>query len=101
MSNRTDGKTTSQVAQEAMALAAQAKVAEAAESEKPATEYVEQAEIQIDPQLLQQATAMRNARLIAMMVHENAMLEVALEQERRDKFEWKAKHDALKAAFGA
>ncbi len=53
------------------------------------------AEIQIDPQLLAQAVQMRNARLIASMVHENAMLEVALEQERRARMEAEAKAQAL------
>lgn len=58
-------------------------------------------EIQIDPQMLAQATQNKNARLIAMMVHENAMYEVALEQERRARQEAEAKYEALKAAYEA
>jgi hypothetical protein len=59
----------------------------------------DQIEIQVDPQMLQQATQMKNARLIASLVHESAMLEVALEQARRESGEWKAKHDALRQAL--
>lgn len=56
-------------------------------------------EIQIDPQMLAQATQNKNARLIAMMVHENAMYEVALEQERRARQEAEAKYEALLASL--
>lgn len=59
----------------------------------------DQVQIQVDPQMLQQATQMKNARLIASLVHESAMLEVALEQSRREAGEWKAKHDALRQAL--
>lgn len=52
-------------------------------------------EIVIDQQMLQQAVQMRNARLIASMVHENAMLEVALEQERRARLDAESKVAAL------
>lgn len=52
-------------------------------------------EIQIDPQRLQQAVQVKNARLIASMVHENAALEVALEQERAARLEAEAKVAAL------
>ena len=61
----------------------------------------DQVEIQVDPQMLQQATQMKNARLIASLVHESAMLEVALEQARRETGEWKAKAAALQAAMMA
>lgn len=61
----------------------------------------DQVEIQVDPQMLQQATQMKNARLIASLVHESAMLEVALEQSRRETGEWKAKAAALQAAMMA
>jgi hypothetical protein len=59
----------------------------------------ESVEIQIDPQMLAQATQRKNANLIAMMVHENAMFEVALEQERRARQEAEAKYEALKASL--
>lgn len=59
----------------------------------------DQVQIQVDPQMLQQATQMKNARLIASLVHESAMLEVVLEQSRREAGEWKAKHDALRQAL--
>jgi len=52
-------------------------------------------EVYIDPQELAQATQNKNARLIAMMVHENAMLEVALEQERRARQDAENKYGAL------
>lgn len=55
----------------------------------------------LDPQMVQQAMQNKNARLIAMMVNENAMLEVALEQERRAHGESRAKLAALQQAFGA
>lgn len=58
-------------------------------------------QISIDPQMLQQMIMTKNARLIATMVHENAVLEVALEQERRNSGEWQAKYAALQAAFNA
>jgi hypothetical protein len=61
----------------------------------------DQVEIQVDPQMLQQATQMKNARLIASLVHESAMLEVALEQERRGRMEAEAKVAALQAAMMA
>lgn len=54
-------------------------------------------EIQIDPEMLQRAVANRNARLIAVLVNENAMLEVALEQERRVTNELRTKIAALQA----
>lgn len=57
--------------------------------------------IQIDPQLLQQMIMTKNARLIATMVHENAVLEVALEQSRRNAAELQIKYDALKSAYDA
>lgn len=98
MSKRTDGRTAHEVAQVAMDLAARAGVAESQEA--PAAPP-ENTEIQIDPQMLDQAKQMRNARLIATMVHENAMLEVALEQTRRSEADWKSKYLALLAAFDA
>jgi hypothetical protein len=52
-------------------------------------------EIVIDQNQLAQAVQMRNARLIASMVHESALLEVALEQERRARLEAEAKVKAL------
>lgn len=67
----------------------------------PAPQREDQVQIQVDPQMLAQATQMKNARLIASLVHESAMLEVALEQSRRETGEWKAKHDALKAVLDA
>lgn len=79
--------------------------AEAVDSVNPAgtsaTAHVpaEGNEIQIDPQMLAQATQNKNARLIAMMVHENAMYEVALEQERRGRQEAEAKYEALLASL--
>jgi len=94
MSDRTDGHTASEVAQKAMDLAKRAGVADEDQPVQP-----DQENIQIDPNLLAQMTQAKNSRLISMMVHENAMLEVALEQERRNSSEWKIKHDALKAAF--
>lgn len=84
--------------QSAMDLAERAGVAEPTENE---TSVPDSDEIQIDPQMLQQATQMKNARLIATMVHENAMLEVALEQERRSSADWRSKYYALQAAFNA
>lgn len=60
---------------------------------------VDRDEIQIDPQLLAQAVQNKNARLIAMMVHENAMFEVALEQERRARQDAEAKYEALQASL--
>jgi len=60
---------------------------------------VDRDEIQIDPQLLAQAVQNKNARLIAMMVHENAMFEVALEQERRARQDAEAKYEALLASL--
>lgn len=60
---------------------------------------VDHEEVQIDPQLLAQATQNKNARLIAMMVHENAMFEVALEQERRARKDAEAKYEALLASL--
>lgn len=71
--------------------------AEAAEAR--AVAEVENLPIQIDPQMLQQAVANKNARLIAVMVNETAMLEVALETERREKNELKAQVRALEAAL--
>jgi hypothetical protein len=62
-------------------------------------EQPEEIQIQIDPQMLQQAVMTKNARLIATMVHENALLEVALEQERRNSGEWQAKYYALQASL--
>lgn len=60
----------------------------------------EEIQYQLDPMLVQQATQNKNARLIAMMVNENAMLEVALEQERRTSAELQAKMVAMRQAFG-
>lgn len=60
----------------------------------------EAAEYHLDPQMVQQATQNKNARLIAMMVNENAMLEVALEQERRAHAEARAKLQALQQVLG-
>jgi len=51
--------------------------------------------IQIDQAMLQQAVANKNARLIAVMVNETAMLEVALETERRTNGELRAQLRAL------
>lgn len=98
MSKRTDGQTASEVARSAMDLAARAGVAEPAENE---TVPPQNDEIQIDQQMLAQATAMKNARLIATMVHENAMLEVALEQSRTSEADWRSKYYAAKAALDA
>lgn len=55
----------------------------------------EMVEYRLDPQMIEQARQNKNARLIAMMVNENAMLEVALEQERRASGEARAKLQAL------
>lgn len=76
-------------------------VAAVVDSVNPGPQEVraDQVQIQVDPQMLQQATQMKNARLIASLVHESAMLEVALEQSRREAGEWKAKHDALRQAL--
>ena len=60
---------------------------------------LEDEQIQIDPQLFQQAIQNKNARLIAMVVNEAAMLEVALEQSRRDGADWRNKYEALLASL--
>lgn len=59
-----------------------------------------QVQYTLDPQMVQQAMQNRNARLIAMMVNENAMMEVALEQERTANGELRAKMRAMQDAFG-
>lgn len=82
--------TAAAVAAEAAQIA-QANAAQEAESQNH--------QIELNPELVAQFTQMKNARLIATMVHENAMLEVALEQSRRNEADWKAKHDALKSAL--
>lgn len=63
-------------------------------------EDAHQVQYTLDPQMVQQAMQNRNARLIAMMVNENAMMEVALEQERAANNELRAKMRAMKEAFG-
>lgn len=85
------------VAATAEEIAQQAATAShAVDAVNPAQAAPEQGiQIEIDPQMLQQAVQMKNARLIASMVHENAALEVALEQERRARLEAEAKVEAL------
>lgn len=56
-------------------------------------------EIQIDPAMLQQLVQNKNARLIAMMVNENALIEAALDQQRRISNDWQAKYEALKQSL--
>lgn len=74
----------------------------AVDSVNPAVpEAEEDVQIQIDPELLARTVQMKNARLISMMVHENAVLEVALEQERRNSSEKDAKIEALQAALAS
>lgn len=60
----------------------------------------QQVQYTLDPQMVQQAMQNRNARLIAMMVNENAMMEVALDQERAANGELRAKMRAMQEAFG-
>ena len=63
-------------------------------------EDAHQVQYTLDPQMVQQAMQNRNARLIAMMVNENAMMEVALDQERAANGELRAKMRAMQEAFG-
>lgn len=78
-------------------IAQQATAAQAVDAVNPQQAADQDAgiQIQIDPQRLAQAVQMKNARLIASMVHENAALEVALEQERGARLEAEAKVEAL------
>lgn len=108
MSKRTDGKTAHQVAQEAMelrkdteAVAVDAVNPGSGHRENVPADEPEEVQYQLDPQMVAQASANKHARLIAMMVNENAMLEVALEQERRAHGETRAKLAALQQAFTA
>jgi len=59
----------------------------------------EEIQYQLDPNMVQQAIMNTNARLIATMVNNNAMMEVALEQERRAHGETRAKLAALQAMY--
>lgn len=59
----------------------------------------QEVQYQLDPQMVQQAIMNTNARLIATMVNNNAMMEVALEQERRAHGETRAKLAALQAMY--
>lgn len=83
------------------AEAVAATIAQAVDTVNPGAEQVPEGAVQvtIDAALLDQAKQMKNARLIASMVHENAVLEVALEQERRAHAETKAKYDGLKQSL--
>lgn len=56
-------------------------------------------ELQVDPAMLQQMVQNKNSRLISMMVNENALLEAALDQERKVSADWKAKYQALKQSL--
>jgi hypothetical protein len=56
-------------------------------------------QVNVDPAAVQRATQVKNARLIAAMVHESAMLEVAFEQERAGRLAAEARVAALEAVL--
>ena len=87
-------------------IAAEATASHAVDAVNPGSAHKEdipaeaqEVQYQLDPQMVQQAIMNTNARLIATMVNNNAMMEVALEQERRAHGETRAKLAALQAMY--